>query len=651
MRKLYSSLILLALSVSLYAQPIGPVGVRKTKGTATYTVAASNSSAETRRIADYVCDGVADDVTIQAAITASGGGRIYCKAGHYTFQSSVNIADSNTILEFAPDSYITIVADGNTLNSADNGGDDVYYTIRANALSNVIIKGCKMDWDAGAGQAKFPTARNYAGIWLQNCNDSRITGCKVSNVVLNTAANNRAYGILISDGNNNTVEDSETYFCGYEGFGIRGNANNCRVINCKGNGHRVHLGQISPWAPSFYGTPMYCVFDNVTDTNVVSDEDLVIHNLLSSGGEPGAAMFGNEIRNCHVSTISIMGEQTGTKVTGNTLYRYIAVTPGNDFTIRDLLIAGNFIRHTKATGGMGIDFHAYATSGGILEKVIIANNVLERCNIRFYSNAAYTTTVFRNIDISHNTIDTNGLVIADCITFTQAGTAGWNNIKIHGNTMRCVNYNCVYAKLTGTGDINNLVIENNTGSCYCFLKLETTAGTATTTNIFVNHNTIINAVSIVIAADAYTTDIHLEGNHIITCGRIFSGASNRVYIQNNIIDAVVTAWFSTAPASVYGGYNHRFESVSTTKNALNYGTTDMVGSAADRVVTLPDGYERGEIKKFIMSNATNSMSLSVTHHLTSSPETFTFDAVTDELQLQWCAGNWVTILNSGVAAP
>jgi hypothetical protein len=59
---------------------------------ATLVIAASNSSAKSKAQADYVCDGTADDVEIQAAIDAlpESGGSIFLLGGTYTLNCSVS---------------------------------------------------------------------------------------------------------------------------------------------------------------------------------------------------------------------------------------------------------------------------------------------------------------------------------------------------------------------------------------------------------------------------------------------------------------------------------------------------------------------------------------------------------------------------------
>ncbi len=72
---------------------IGDVANLQIVRSATYVVAASDSTAASKAQADYVCDGTADDVQIQAAIDAlpAGGGKIILLEGTYKIDAPVNI--------------------------------------------------------------------------------------------------------------------------------------------------------------------------------------------------------------------------------------------------------------------------------------------------------------------------------------------------------------------------------------------------------------------------------------------------------------------------------------------------------------------------------------------------------------------------------
>ena len=68
---------------------------------ATLLVAASNASPQSRLGADFVCDGIADEVEIQAAIDAlpSQGGRVLLSEGTFNIAAMISITRDNCLLE------------------------------------------------------------------------------------------------------------------------------------------------------------------------------------------------------------------------------------------------------------------------------------------------------------------------------------------------------------------------------------------------------------------------------------------------------------------------------------------------------------------------------------------------------------------------
>ncbi len=120
----------------------------KTGRTATFVVAANDSSATSKAQADYVCDGVADNVEIQEAIDAlpSGGGRIHLLEGTYTITSGITISSNNVILSGSGDA--THVTASGTAGSIGTGilvtGDhvtirDFFFDGNTNVISYQII--------------------------------------------------------------------------------------------------------------------------------------------------------------------------------------------------------------------------------------------------------------------------------------------------------------------------------------------------------------------------------------------------------------------------------------------------------------------------------------------------------------------------------
>ena len=76
---------------------------------------------------------------------------------------------------------------------------------------------------------------------------------------------------------------------------------------------------------------------------------------------------------------------------------------------------------------------------------------------------------------------------------------------------------------------------------------------------------------------------------------------------------------------------------------LNSNAGAVTGSLA------ADGWFRGQIKCIGMSDASNPSTVTVSKHETSSPEVFTFNALTDWLVLMWDGTAWVTVKNRDVA--
>ena len=69
----------------------------KTGRTAMLVVASNTASALEKLQADYVCDGTADNVEIQAAIDAlpSTGGKVSLSEGTFNLAATINIAEAN----------------------------------------------------------------------------------------------------------------------------------------------------------------------------------------------------------------------------------------------------------------------------------------------------------------------------------------------------------------------------------------------------------------------------------------------------------------------------------------------------------------------------------------------------------------------------
>jgi len=161
-----------------------PIAVTKTPRAATKVVAASNSLNNDG--ADYVCDGTADEVEIQAAIDAVGniGGKILLLEGTYNIQSTDIVMDANitlagcgwqTIINFGGNDLQLIstnkdnvvIRDISLTNSADAEG-----VLLISGGSDVILSKIKVtEGGGGAGKGIHVNPTSY---------DFLIEGCQVS---------------------------------------------------------------------------------------------------------------------------------------------------------------------------------------------------------------------------------------------------------------------------------------------------------------------------------------------------------------------------------------------------------------------------------------------------------------------------------------
>lgn len=119
---------------------------------ATLVIAASDSSAKSKALADYICDGVADDVEIQAALDAlpSTGGKIQLCEGSFYFSTVVSRAIDNVLFE--------------------GMGASTY--LKRNSLDIIISAGTQKRWifsnfrfDAGGIDTTIATKYEYQNVW------------------------------------------------------------------------------------------------------------------------------------------------------------------------------------------------------------------------------------------------------------------------------------------------------------------------------------------------------------------------------------------------------------------------------------------------------------------------------------------------------
>lgn len=84
--------------------------------------------------------------------------------------------------------------------------------------------------------------------------------------------------------------------------------------------------------------------------------------------------------------------------------------------------------------------------------------------------------------------------------------------------------------------------------------------------------------------------------------------------------------------------------VITIDQGFDSGKIDSSGGAV--TATLGDGIYIGQIKTIVMTEASTSSTVSITHHQTSDPEVATFDAVDETGVFMWTGTEWITIFST-----
>lgn len=161
--------------------------------TATYVIAASDATAQEKAQADVVCDGTADEVEINAAITAIGKGKIVFTSGTFYINAAINIPDTSSDLTLEGAGKGDWEQDGATIFrfTHANGtiyayGSDASTFVRGISISNIKF------FDNTAALAVTAIHFRYAlNVAVKNCG--------FNNIVNNSILAEGVYGITIED--------------------------------------------------------------------------------------------------------------------------------------------------------------------------------------------------------------------------------------------------------------------------------------------------------------------------------------------------------------------------------------------------------------------------------------------------------------------
>lgn len=438
------------------------ITINKTKVTkeATFVVAASDSLHPEQ--ADYVCDGVDDQVEFNAAVAS--GGKILAMKGSYVFTSEVLLPDDTT-LEFLPGATI-FVPSAHTM-TVYTKHDDPYSTIITNAdhvsgNTDIKIIGAVVDFNGDNGKSLL---QGWAGIWFDNVTSGIIESCSVEDVVYDVNfAYGRSFGILISDCDTCIVNQCYAEHCGYEGIGIRAGNTNIYIYDTESNDNRNCGFQIASWFP----TPdpldecnnihiVRCRTDYIIGIHYTApDTDNSIENVFISECNAKFIIPGDRIKNVNIfgnyaCQIQCKAFERDTTVQSNIRIFNNILEDWSDGTPACISLYG-----IGATGTGGCLYeHVYIESNTItsgstsvgcidielehaddkVDKLFIINNIMYGVyGIVFES---LSTAEIRDVDISGNDYEGNQSVGGGWINFGD--TTDIQRVKLHHNVVRNTN--------------------------------------------------------------------------------------------------------------------------------------------------------------------------------------------------------------------
>jgi len=323
------------------------IPVSTNKRTARFVVGTSTSG-WTEKDCDYLCDGTADQVEINNAITAlpTNGGEVIILDGTYNITAKINVTKDN----------VSIKGNGNATilkrmyNSASAEG-----VITLTGRSDCKIANLQID----GNKATYTASYNY-GIYLySSSNNNTITG---------NTCNNNDYGIYLSSSSNNTVTGNTCNNNNNGGIYLYSSSSDNTVTGntCNNNNYGIYLSSSSSdntvtgntCNNNNYGIYLYSSSNNNTITgNTCNNNDIGIYLYSSSNNTITCNTYNNSNYGIYLSSSS------NNTVTGNTCIRGTGQPSdytSSQYTIR-LSGSGNSYNLISSNNCMG---KAVVISGG-----------------------------------------------------------------------------------------------------------------------------------------------------------------------------------------------------------------------------------------------------------------------------------------------
>jgi len=455
-------------NMDIIDQKVGAQVVR----TATVVVAASDASEESKAQADYVCDGIDDQIEIQAAIDSLTAGRTQFETvelvGNFNISGQITITENFTRLISMQGARLYLT-DGSNITMLRIDANDV-------EINGIIFNGNKVNQTANCDGIELDTVER---VTIKNCqfinfyrfaiagglsagdyqNDLTVEGNYFSgsgdaNIVNNPSGATavESYGTIITrnictggkyltgmGGTDNNVVVSNNYIVNTTQGGIdfyhvnRGVISNNTIKNCN---HGIVLDGSSEI--SIVGNTVNNNTSRGININPNASRVTVIGNQMQGNGERGVVLgSSNEIS--FIGNILIDNSGGG-----------IYVTSASKVTVTGNQVQGN--------GGMGVD--AEFTSDLLVSQNVIQENTDWAIRVNDCDGAVFTGNKLKGTTTGTGSQYTIGLYKSDDVLFSE----NYLVVPTSGNLLRGI-----YVA-GGTNVCNRVVIQNNI--------LDSTGGTA-----------------------------------------------------------------------------------------------------------------------------------------------------------------------------
>ena len=346
--------------------PPGPQGVPGEKGDRgagpCRVVVGTTERGWTAEDCDYLCDGIADDVEINAAIAevvAGQGGEILILNGLYFLEAPIAFANTGGY-------YITLIGNGGctSLRSSMDGylgGFDKESSLVLIDTSGITIRDLACHWiNGGVGiyVSENATQTQVLNVQIEgtgrgvyiNQTQTKVSGCKIASngygadgtgvyvgpnassaLIKNCNISSAKYGVY-SEPNRGNHMITGNYISGvFTGIWLSGDASHYQELNtisgnmiwgASGDAGSLGIGIANPSACAILANLVH-YFNNGIQLDSQSlpsgewcGQTAVSANTVNNGGNVGIILFGKKIRGCTISGNQIASYNIGVYLTG-----------------------------------------------------------------------------------------------------------------------------------------------------------------------------------------------------------------------------------------------------------------------------------------------------------------------------------------------